>query len=358
MTSTSTMASTEQPALQTSPSPWRLSWRRFKRDRVGMVCLFIIGAYLLVAALSGLRLIGGDWREEVGKPYAPPTLFKDAGPQAKLLTAADIAAAQKEASGTVGLSAAEDPLAADMASLEKDAAKYRNTEPVIVQQDTLPFGGDLRGRDVGRKVLSGSTVSLLVGVSGALLAVLIGAVMGGVSGYFGGWLDDVLNWFYNVFTSIPDMLLLLAFAAVSGRGISTVIMVMALTSWTSPFRLARAEFMKHKGREYVRAADALGAGHLRRMVRHILPNMSHVLLVQFSILTVGLIKYEAVLSFLGFGVGVNQVSWGSMLAEAPAELIQGYWWQILTVTVVMSLFVTAFSLLTDSMRDALDPKQK
>ncbi|WP_230368747.1 ABC transporter permease [Paludibacterium denitrificans] len=166
----------------------------------------------------------------------------------------------------------------------------------------------------------------------------------------------MLNWFYSVFTSVPDMLLLLSFAAVSGRGITTIILVMALTSWTGTYRLVRAEYLKLKSREYVQAADAIGASNARRMFVHILPNLSHLLLVQFSLLTVGLIKYEAILSFLGFGVGVRQVSLGSMLAETPSELVQGYWWQMLAVTLSMSLLVTAFSLLVDALRDALDPK--
>ena len=163
-------------------------------------------------------------------------------------------------------------------------------------------------------------------------------------------------WFYSVFTSIPDMLLLLSFAAVLTRGINTVILVFALTSWTGTFRLMRAEFMRHKTREYVMAADAIGASHSRRMFVHILPNVSHLLLVQFSLMTVGMIGSEAVLSFLGFGVGITQTSWGSVLAEVPAELLQGYWWQMAAVTLFMSVLVTAFSMLTDSLRDALDPK--
>lgn len=165
-------------------------------------------------------------------------------------------------------------------------------------------------------------------------------------------------WFYSIFTSIPDMLLLLSFAVVFSRGIDTLIIIFGLTSWTYVFRIMRAEFMKHKDREYIQAADAIGAGHARKMFLHILPNVSHLLLVQFSILTVGMIKSEVVLSFLGFGVSITQTSWGSMLAEVPSELLQGYWWQMVTVTVFMSILVTAFSLLTDSMRDALDPKVK
>ena len=118
----------------------------------------------------------------------------------------------------------------------------------------------------------------------------------------------------------------------------------------------RAEFIKHVVRDYVRSAEAIGAGNLSRMFRHILPNVSHVILVRMSLLVVGFIKFEVILSYLGLGVGVDDVSWGTMLAEAQSELILGYWWQLVAATAFMAVFVTAFSLFTDALRDALDPK--
>jgi peptide/nickel transport system permease protein len=160
-----------------------------------------------------------------------------------------------------------------------------------------------------------------------------------------------------VFTSIPYLLLVLAIAAVlDQKGIVTVILILGLTGWTGIFRLVRAEYLRHKVREYVLAADAVGASNARRMFVHILPNVSHVVLVQLSLHVVLFIKSEVILSFLGFGVGVDTVSWGSMLAEAPSELILGMWWQIAVATAAMALAVTAFSLFTDAVRDALDPK--
>ena len=162
-----------------------------------------------------------------------------------------------------------------------------------------------------------------------------------------------------MFTSIPYLLLVLAVAAVvNQKGVFTVILILGLTGWTGIFRLIRAEYMKHKVREYVLAADAIGASEVRRMFVHILPNVSHVVLVQLSLHVVLFIKSEVILSFLGFGVGVDTVSWGSMLAEAQSELILGKWWQIAAATFAMAVLVTAFSLLTDALRDALDPRLK
>jgi peptide/nickel transport system permease protein len=206
------------------------------------------------------------------------------------------------------------------------------------------------------KAIKGTEISVFVGVLAALVATLIGTVLGALAGFFGGKVGDALEWLYNVFTSIPGILLIFAFAAVFGRGIGTVVLILGLTGWTGIYRLVRAEYLKHATREYVRAAQAIGASTTSRMFRHILPNISHVILVQLSILTVGFIKAEVILSYLGLGVGVQDVSWGTMLAEAQSELILGYWWQLAAATVFMAVFVTAFSLLADAVRDALDPK--
>ncbi len=191
------------------------------------------------------------------------------------------------------------------------------------------------------------------------MATLIGTLLGALAGYYGGKTDDLLNWFYSVFSSIPYLLLILAVAAVlQQKGTMTIVLILGLTGWTGVFRLIRAEYLKHKGREYVQAADAIGASNARRMFVHIFPNVSHVVLVQLSILAVGFIKAEVILSFLGFGVPVDVVSWGSMLNEAQNELILGKWWQLFAATAAMALLVTAFSLFTDALRDALDPKLK
>ena len=232
-----------------------------------------------------------------------------------------------------------------------------------MKSETLPFGGDRLGRDVLAKAVKGAEISIMVGVLSAVVATLIGTLLGALGGFFGGKLGDLLEWVYNVFTSIPGILLIFTFAAVLNRadaiipkGVWSIVIILGLTGWTGIYRLVRAEFMKHAVREYVRAAEAIGASTFSRMFRHILPNVSHVALVQLSIYAVGFIKAEVILSYLGLGVAVDQVSWGTMLAEAQSELILGHWWQLAAATAFMAVFVTAFSLFTDALRDALDPK--
>ncbi|MBQ0957848.1 ABC transporter permease [Ideonella sp. 4Y11] len=340
------MSSAVLSALPRSEGVWQAGWRRFKADRVGLVSMIVVLAFLLLIAAAALRLVAADWQTEVGVPNAPPSFL---GPRP-----AQVAGSVEQPKGpNVDLSDI-DPLAPRYAEWAERAKSYRSSE--TVRAETLPLGGDRLGRDVLAKAVKGTEISVFVGVLAALLATLIGTLLGALSGYFGGKVGDFLEWVYNVFTAIPDILLIFAFAAVFGRGIGTVVLILGLVGWTGLYRQVRAEFMKHRSREYVRAAEAIGASHRVRMFRHILPNISHVVLVRMSLLVVGFIKSEVILSYLGLGVPVDQVSWGTMLADAQSELILGFWWQLAAATAFMAVFVTAFSLMADAWRDALDPK--
>ncbi len=358
-----------------SPGLWILAWRRFCRDRVGLASFLIVVFFFGLMAASGLHLIAADWSREVGVNYAPPTFtgaaVSDGGPAAPVAPEssrgesagepnpvdplADVLSEIRRPAGGGGTSVV-DPLADVLAEIRTKSSGASITEAAA---PTLVFGGDRWGRDVLKKTIKGTETSMFVGLAAAFLAAFLATVFGALAGYYGGWIDDFFNWFYSVFTSIPYLLLILAIAAVlNQKGTLTVILILGLTGWTGIFRLVRAEYLKHRVREYIQAAEAIGASDARRMFVHILPNVSHVVLVQLSLHVVLFIKSEVVLSFLGFGVGVDTVSWGSMLNEAQSELILGYWWQLVAATVAMAWLVTAFSLFTDALRDALDPKLK
>jgi peptide/nickel transport system permease protein len=328
-----------------SPGVWRIAWRRLRADRIAMAALFVVGCFMLLVLATLAGLVDADWSRTVGVPYANPAFL---GP------AADESTQIVHATGPRMDISAVDPLAPRYAEWDTRAAQIQST--VGAQRATLPLGGDRLGRDVLAKAVKGSEVSILVGIFAALLATAIGTALGALAGYFGGVAGDLLEWLYNVFTAVPGILLIFAFAAVFGRGTATVVLILALTGWTAVYRLVRAEYLKHRGREYVRAAEAIGASHASRIFVHILPNVSHVVLVQLSLLVVFFIKAEVILSFLGLGVPIDSVSWGTMLNEAQSELILGKWWQLAAATAVMAVFVTAFSMLTDAMRDALDPR--
>ncbi len=335
-----------RPLMTRSEGVWRAAWRRYRGDRVGMVSLAVVLAVLLLIVLSATGVVASGWQREVGVAYAPPVFMGPAPPEA-------IGAIESPKGPNVDLSAV-DPLAPRYAEWAQRSKQYATTE--VHKADTLPFGGDRLGRDVLAKAIKGTEISVFVGVLAALVATTLGTLLGATGGFFGGKVSDLLEWLYNVFESIPGILLIFAFAAVFGRGIGTVVLILGLTGWTGLYRQVRAEFMKHRSREYVRSAEAIGASMGSRMFRHILPNVSHVILVRMGLLVVGFIKAEVILSYLGLGVPVDQVSWGTMLAEAQSELILGHWWQLTAATVMMCVFVTAFSLMADAWRDALDPK--
>ncbi len=324
---------------------WTHAWKRLRNDRVGMVSLAVVALFVLMVLGTAAGLLVRGWDREVAVPYAPPS-FADAE------KASDLAI---DAEGKTLLSIEDiDPLQPKKAEIERLTEQNHRVE--TPRRESLPFGADRRGRDVVAKAVKGAQVSIFVGVAAALIATTIGLVFGGLAGYFGGRIGDLLEWVYNVFTAVPSILLVFAFAAVLGPGIGSVVTILGLTGWTGIYRLVRAEYIKHRSREYVLAATAIGAGNASRMFVHIMPNVSHVVLVQLSLHVVLFIKSEVILSFLGLGVPVDSVSWGTMLNEAQAELILGKWWQLAAATAFMAVFVTAFSLFTDAVRDALDPK--
>ncbi|MCT9977475.1 ABC transporter permease [Acinetobacter guillouiae] len=365
---------------QTSPGLWRLAMRRLKADRIAMLSLLVLLCYFIILVLSMTGVIASNWNKEVAVSYAPPTFIgADQNTQDSAKKAATVEAlpenpvdplkdvikelnteiATEQASGgAIDYYGIQDPLAEDMKAIDQQLGGHLLDQQSELKQ-TLPFGADKWGQDVVLKTIKGAETSIIVGLVSALLAVVIGTFLGAIAGYFGGWVDDVLNWFYNIFTSIPYLLLVLAIAAVlQQKGILSIVLILGLTGWTGVFRLIRAEYMKHNSREYVLAAKAIGVSNTRRMFVHIFPNVSHIALVQMSILVVAFIKSEVILSFLGFGVPVGVVSWGSMLNEAQSELILGKWWQLVAASVAMAVLVTAFSMFTDALRDALDPKLK
>ena len=348
----------DNPAARVQQAPrsegvWHAAWRRYRGDRVGLASLTIVVIFIVMIVLTATGLVAKDWAREVGVANAPPHFI---GPK------------PPEATGTIVVPkgpnvdlSAVDPLAPRYKEWEERAAKLKTTD--TGKAESLPFGGGRRGRDEQAKALQGTQVSVAVGVLAALAATVLGTLLGALSGFFGGKVGDFLEWLYTVFTSIPDILLIFTLAAVLNRadaiiprGIWTIVIILGLVGWTGLYRQVRAEFMKHRSREYVRAAEAIGASAGARMFRHILPNVSHVILVRMSLLVVAFIKSEVILSYLGLGVPIDQVSWGTMLAESQAELILGHWWQLVAATAFMAVFVTAFSLMADAWRDALDPK--
>ncbi len=219
-------------------------------------------------------------------------------------------------------------------------------------------GTDIFGRDVFQRTLHGLKTALLIGLITAAIAIPIGLLAGAAAGYFGGFIDEVIVWFYSALSSIPWLLLLLSMSLIFGRGLQGVYLAIGLTSWVNLCRLVRAEVMKLKGAEYVQAARALGAGPGRILFRHIIPNVSHLVVITFTLQFCTAIKAEVILSYLGIGVELGMPSWGNMIQSARQELQRGAWWQFAAATTAMFVIVLAFNVLGDALRDALDPRLK
>ncbi|MBC85798.1 MAG: peptide ABC transporter permease [Bdellovibrionaceae bacterium] len=220
------------------------------------------------------------------------------------------------------------------------------------------LGTDFLGRDVLARAAHGTYTSLLVGFFGSGLAVVIGTMFGALAGYFGGKVDDLIVWLYTTVSTIPYILLVIAFSFVLGAGLKVLCLVLGLTGWVGICRVVRGEYMKHRDREYVQACTAIGASHFRKAFIHILPNVTHLILIQFSLGFVGVIKAEVILSYLGLGVEAGTPSWGVMINDAAQELPREVWWGLAAATGFMFFLVLAFNLFNDALRDALDPKLK
>ena len=218
----------------------------------------------------------------------------------------------------------------------------------------FPLGSDNLGRDVLQRLLQGTRIAFHVGVLTSLIALPLGVLLGCLGGYFGGRADSLVVWLCATVSSIPSLLLILAVSMVVGKGLAGVTWGIGLTTWVSVCRSIRAEVIKHRGRTYVEAARVLGYSHARILLRHILPNVMHIVLISFSIRFPAAVGTEVFVSFLGIGVQ-GEPSWGVMLNNARLRLWQGVWWELTFVTLALFGLVLVFNVLADRLRDLLDP---
>ena len=216
------------------------------------------------------------------------------------------------------------------------------------------MGTDNLGRDVSARLVQGAWISFQVGIGTSLIAIPLGVLLGLLGGYFGGKTDSVVVWLCATVASMPGLLFILAISLIAGKGILGILLGIGFTTWVGVCRTIRAEVMKHRDRAYVQAARVLGYSHLRIMFRHILPNVAHLILIQFSIRFPGSVSTEVFISFLGIGVQ-DEPSWGVMINNARLRLWQGIWWEMTAVTCAIFVLVLVFNHLADELRDILDP---
>src|SRR5262245_60697353 len=217
------------------------------------------------------------------------------------------------------------------------------------------LGTDGHGRDVLTRLLFGARVSLLVGLAAATIAVTLGLLIGAVAGYWGGRIDLVLMRFTDVFMTIPVLFLILLVVAAYGASLVNTIVILGIVYWPGVARLVRSQMLSLRARDFVLAARALGAGDVRVVSRHLLPNAAGVIAVQVTLSVATAILAESALSFLGLGVPAPTPSWGNMLTEGRLHLT-GAWWIATFPGLAILVSVLAFNLAGDGIRDALDPR--
>ncbi len=278
-------------------SLWEDAWKRLRKDRLALASLYIVGVYVLIAFLSGAGLIASNWEAEIADSYNKP-----------------------------------------------NASSW-----------LMWAGADIFGRSVLLKAIMATYVSISVAVLSSIIAIPLGVVLGAMAGYFGGLIDDVITWFYTTLSNIPSILLLISLTYIMEKGIFSMALALGVTSWVTICRLIRGEFIKHKEREYVQAAKSLGGSHARRIFVHILPNVTHIIIIQVSFLFISAILAEVILSYLGLGVQ-GMPSWGTMIDEAKLEVARNVTWQLWTATGFIFFIALALNILGDALRDCLDPK--
>ena len=234
----------------------------------------------------------------------------------------------------------------------------RLADPMSSGPDGSVFwlGSDVLGRDVLTRLLYGARVSLLVGIAAIGVGGTIGIVAGLLSGYFGGWVDDLIMRLGDIQLAFPFILLAIMFLVVLGSGIWNLILVLGVGQWVTYARIVRADTLSLREKEFVEAARALGDSTTSIIFRTILPNILAPLTVIASFNVASVILSEAALSFLGLGVPPSVPTWGSMLAESRDTLVANKWWLAVFPGVAIVLTVLSFNILGDWLRDFLDPR--
>ena len=236
-----------------------------------------------------------------------------------------------------------------------DPVRQRLTEALQGPSAAHLLGTDENGRDVLARVIYGSRVSLQAGVISVSLALVVGVTLGLVSGYFRGWVDDLVMRAMDALLSFPALVLALAITAALGPGLRNAMIAIGVVYTPIYARLTRGQVLSVREREYIEAARASGAGHVRIMARHVFPNVIAPLIVQASLSVALAILAEASLSFLGLGVQPPEPSWGSMVNTGKNYLDQAPWMSFAPGAAIL-LTVMGFNFLGDAIRDALDPR--
>ena len=337
-------------AATTPRSYWQMVWHHFKKKRLAVAGLWVSLLLFFVAIFAPLLANDrplflshqGQWFWPVfsGAEGVGPYVWKDLKKNSPFMLQGNI-----EGRGDVAL---------------WPPVPYSPTEYDLLESLAGPtrqhwLGTDDSGRDVLSRMIHGSRISLSVGFVAVSIALVIGIFLGSLAGYFGRWVDQLISRIIEVLLTIPTFFLIIAIIAFLPPSIYNIMVVIGLTGWTGVARFVRAEFLKLKQLDFVMALRALGASHARIIVLHMLPNAMAPVLVSAVFGIAGAILTESSLSFLGFGVPPPTPSWGDILSQSR-DYIEFAWWLTVFPGCAIFLSITAYNLVGEGLRDAMDPR--
>jgi oligopeptide transport system permease protein len=327
-------------------SLWADAWRRLKKNRMAFAGLIIITVYFAACIASPILPIYPYEEQVVMHQNLPPSLHS-AG-QVMVATRTAYMKQTMEADGRTEFNADE------KSQLD---AMVQDVQSNPVHKRVYVLGTDALGRDLLSRLLYGGRISIMVGLIGAITAVFVGIVVGAISGYMGGRVDNFLMRVVDIVYSLPYMLLVIIMMALFGQSILNLFIAIALISWLTVARVVRGQIISLKNAEFVEAAKSMGASTPRIIFRHLTPNTLGVIAVFTTLMVPNFIMQESFLSFLGLGVSAPMASWGSLVKEG-ADVMELYPWQLLVPAITMTVFLFAMNFLGDGLRDALDPQSK
>ena len=335
---------------------WRNAARQIRRNRLAMVCLFILSGYLLIGVLDSI-----GWRDPLIRRTDQTLTRNESGAvvyKPRALTLLDrLCTRLRERTEKTYSAPLATHLYAKSTLQTPDGGTVRDYPPLEHPRSHF-LGTDKVGSDVFYRALKGIRTGLIIGGFTTLIAVPFAIFFGVIAGYFGGRIDDAVQYIYATLDSIPAILLIVAFMLLFGQGLFNLCLIMGISSWTGLCRVLRGETLKLRELEYIQAAEAFGVRRGLILLKHLIPNLMHIVLISAILRFSGLVLAEALLSYLQIGVDPTTGSWGNMINTARLELARDpiVWWNLAAAFTFMFGLVLPANLFGDAVRDALDPR--